>query len=741
MLTAFVAVLYGLYLAVVVTREFDERGWDIPARVYAAPLELYPGKRMSRDALATELERLAYLRTDSATVPGSYARSDDRIALVTRASTSPLGPQPAQALTIDFSQDSIARIANAAGSAVAFAELDPLLIGSIFPAHGEDRIILRPDEIPSLLIEGLKAVEDRRFESHIGVDLRGIVRATWVNLRSGELQQGASTLTQQLVRSYFLTTERTWWRKIREAFMAVALELRKTKDEIAAAYVNEVYLGQDGARAIHGFGLGSRFYFGKPLDELALPETALLIAQVRGPSYYDPRANPDRARARRDLVLAEMSAAGLISNVELAAATAAPLAVVGTSDSGGYYPAFLDLVRRQLRDDYAQADLEAAGLEIFSTLDPYAQALAEQSVEAEITHMQTGRPPLEAALIVTTAHNAEVKALVGGRRSRFAGFNRALDAKRQIGSLIKPAVYLAAVESGTMTFADLVDDSPIDIELEDGSVWSPRNFDDEMLGSVTLVRALAESLNMATVRVGMEAGVAAVADVLSRLGLDVPPPAYPSLLLGALDLTPFEVATLYGTLANSGFRESPRAVRAVIDAQGNALRHYRIEIRQAIDPASVYALNLALVQVMERGTGKSAHQKLPQTLTTAGKTGTSDAFRDSWFAGFSSDHLVVAWIGNDANEPVGLTGAAGAARLWSRIMGALDTRAFAPPLPSGAELAWIDYHTGLVTDERCTEAIALSIPKRARPPTAQRCGSTRTRLTSRLRRWLNGTGK
>jgi penicillin-binding protein 1B len=732
---------YGLYLAFVVTHEFDVRGWDIPARVYAEPLELYPGKRVSRERLIAELERLAYTRTVTPRNPGTYTSSADRVELVTRPVSSPLGPQPARALTIEFAKSSMTQITESGGSPVAFAELDPLLIGSIFPAHGEDRIVLRPDEVPPLLIEGLKAVEDRRFESHFGLDLRGIARAALANLRSGELEQGASTLTQQLVRSYFLTTERTWSRKVREAFMAVALELRKTKDEIAQAYINEIYLGQDGSRAIHGFGLASRFYFGKPLSELSLSEIALLIAEVRGPSYYDPRRNPERALARRDLVLREMAAADLISATELAAASSAPLSVVDAAQRSGYYPAFLDLVRRQLRDDYAQADLEAAGLQIFATLDPHAQALAEQTVAAELDALQPGRPPLEAAVIVTTAHNAEVKALVGGRDSRFAGFNRALDARRQVGSLIKPAVYLAAIESGSMTFADIVDDSPIDVELDDGRVWSPHNFEDETHGSVTLVHALAESMNLATVRVGMETGVAAVADTLQRLGLDAPPPAYPSLLLGALELTPLDVTTLYGTLANGGFRESPRAVRAVIDADGKPLSHYRIEMRQAVDSANVHALDLALVQVMQRGTGKTAQQRLPSELTTAGKTGTSDEFRDSWFAGFSSDHLVVAWVGNDANAPIGLTGATGAARLWSRIMIGLDTQPFAPPAPSGADPVWIDYETGLVTDARCANAVALAIPRQLQPPTATRCGSTRTRLGSKLRRWLNGIGK
>lgn len=733
-------VTYGGYLAWIVTSEFDERGWDIPAQVYAAPLELYAGKRLSRDDFIVELVRLGYREVDGALDIGTFRRERERVELRIRPYEFEGVMVPDHVFTVAFEKDRIGSVEDAAGTALAIAQLDPLLIGSIFPSHGEDRIIVAPSDVPPLLSAALIAVEDRRFQRHLGIDLRAIARAALVNLTHGEIQQGGSTLTQQLVRSYFLTNDRTWRRKLREAFMAVALELRHDKSELLQAYINEVYLGQDGSRAIHGFGLASRFYFGKPLAELELNEIALLIAQVRGPSYYDPRRHPQRALDRRNLVLDQMLAFGIISESSHAAYRARDLGVVtAASRQSAYYASFLDLVRRQLRRDYQSADLQAKGLKVYTTLDPATQAVAGSALVAELERLQPGRPELEGALIVTNPHSAEVRALIGGRQIDYDGFNRALDAHRQVGSLIKPVVYLAALESGAHTLATIIDDEPIEIPLDNFKVWSPRNFNDEAHGPVTALRALAESFNLATVRLGMDVGLAPVAELLVRLGLDQQPAVYPSLLLGAIELTPLEVTQIYNTLANGGFRVPLRAVRSVVGARGETVQRYGLQIVQASDPAAVYELNQALVQVMERGTGKTARAELPATLVTGGKTGTSDGLRDSWFAGFSNDHLVVAWLGNDDNESVGLTGGTGASRIWARVFAGLDASSYGPPPPSALELEWVDYNTGLATEARCPDAVLLAMTSSGLPPKAVACGSDRIRAGSRIRRWLKNT--
>jgi penicillin-binding protein 1B len=731
---------YGLWVWGRIATEFDHRDWKLPAEVFAAPLELYPGRILSADDLTLELRRLGYGPVSGRTGPGLFRRDGSSIEVTRRAFVYEGRSLPEQALRVRFSDGRISALTDAEGEPVSIVELEPMLIGHVFPYHGEDRIILTPEEVPTLLAGALKTVEDRRFDEHRGIDARAMVRAALANVRAGGISQGGSTLTMQLVRSYFLSNRQTYTRKIREALMALVLELRHSKDEILLAYVNEIYLGQNGGRAVHGFGLASRFYFGRPLTELEVHEIALLVAIVRGPSFYDPRRNPERALARRTLVLNQMRDAGLIDQQAFSRSNERELGVVPVaSRRGAYYPAFMDLVRRELRRDYADADLQARGLEIYTTLEPLSQAAAERALVEELERLQRGapnRPELEGAVVITNPHTAEVRALVGSKQTGFDGFNRALDARRQIGSLVKPAVYLSALESGRYSLATQLADEPITVELGNGRTWSPRNFRDDGNGQVTVVRALAESLNLATVHLGLDIGLERVARTLERLGWQRTRTLYPSMLLGAVELTPYEVAQLYNTLANGGFRVPLKAVRAVVDGRGDTVKRYALEIEQVADAASIYALNQGLIQVMQRGTGAPAQRLLPRGLVAAGKTGTSDDLRDSWFAGFTGDHLAVAWIGNDANASIGLTGGSGALQIWARALSGVETRSYAPPAPSGAVLAWIDYQTGLSTDSDCPQAVRLAVPASSIPPIAVSCGSTSVRVGSRVRQWI-----
>jgi penicillin-binding protein 1B len=730
-------VAYGGYLAWTATSEFEGRRWDIPAQVYAAPLELYVGRALSPELLVAELRRLGYREDPRLARPGSYRLGLGRIELATRGFSFAGDTEPEQLVSIAFVGGRIAALRDASGRPAPIVRLNPLLIGSLFPSHGEDRIIVGPNEIPPLLVETLKAVEDRRFDRHFGVDPIAIARAIFVNVSAGEIREGASTLTQQLVRSYFLTNEVAWTRKVREAFMAIALELRYSKSELMHAYVNEIYLGQDGARAIHGFGLASQFYFGKPLAELELHELALLVAIVRGPAYYEPRRHADRALARRNFVLQRMADEGLASNDEVQRAAEQDLGLVDDTRRSTTHAAFLSLVRRQLSSDYARDDLERKGLIVLTTLDPAVQAAAEQALSAGIEALGKNAADLEGAIVVTSPHTGEVKALVGGRNARYEGFNRALDARRQIGSLIKPAVYLAALESGRYSLASVIDDAPIVVELDRRNTWTPSNFDGQAHGLVPLVRALAESFNLATVRLGLDVGLESIASTLQRLGLEQRPTLYPSMLLGALALTPIEVAQIYNTLANGGFRVPLRAVRSVIGEDGELLQRYAIEIEQAADPAAVYALNQALVQVMERGTGRTVRRLLPDDIVVAGKTGTSDDLRDSWFAGFTNDHLIVTWLGADDNRPIGLTGSTGAARIWAGVLTALEANSYTAPPPEGVDETWIDYMTGAPMAARCPGAIAVPVPETDYYPRVFGCNGE-TGVGARIRSWFRG---
>jgi penicillin-binding protein 1B len=735
------AIAYGGYLAWTATSEFEGRRWDIPAQVYAAPLELYAGRALSAEDLVAELKRLGYREDPRLQGPGTYRLGLGRLELATRGFSFAGDTEPEQLVSIGFVGGRIAALRDSRGGSSAIVRLNPLLIGSLFPSHGEDRLIVAPGDIPPLLTDTLKAVEDRRFDSHFGVDPIAVARALFVNVSAGEIREGASTLTQQLVRSYFLTNARSgfaaYWRKIREAFMAVALELRYDKSELLHAYVNEIYLGQDGARAIHGFGLASQFYFGKPLAELELHELALLVAEVRGPAYYDPRRHAERARERRNFVLQRMVDEGLAANDAVQMAAERDLGLVGNNRRGATHSAFLGLVRRQLSADYARDDLERTGLVVLSTLDPAVQAASERALTNGLDGLGKGAEGFEGAVVVTSPHTGEVKALVGGRNANFEGFNRALDARRPIGSLIKPVVYLTALESGRYSLASVIDDAPIVVPLDRRNTWTPRNFDDQAHGLVPLVRALAESYNMATVRLGLDVGLDPIAATLQRLGLEQKPTLYPSMLLGALALTPIEIAQIYNTLANGGFRVPLRAVRSVVAEDGELLQRYEIEITQAADPGAVYALNQALVQVMERGTGRTVRGQLPEDLVVAGKTGTSDDLRDSWFAGFTNDHLIVTWLGADDNRPIGLTGSTGAAKIWAGALSSLEANSYSAPPPEGIDEQWIDYLTGDPTAERCPDAIPVPVPSTDYYPRVFGC-SGETGFGSRVRSWFGG---
>jgi penicillin-binding protein 1B len=731
------AVAYGGYLAWTATSEFEGRRWDIPAQVYAAPLELYTGRALSVEDLVAEVKRLGYREDPRLAGPGTYRVGVGRVEIATRGFSFAGDTEPEQLVAITFIGGRIAGLRDSQGSRAAIVRLNPLLIGSLFPSHGEDRIIVAPGDIPQLLTGTLKAVEDRRYDSHFGIDPIGVARALFVNVSAGEIREGASTLTQQLVRSYFLSNERTWSRKLREAFMAIALEIRYGKAELLHSYVNDISRGQDGARAIHGFGLASQFYFGKPLGELELHELALLVAEVRGPTYYDPRRHPQRALERRNFVLQRMADEGLASNDDVQTAAEQQLGLVGDDRRGATHSAFLSLVRRQLSADYARDDLERTGLTVLSTLDPAVQAAAERALDSGIEALGKNAAEFEGAVVVTSPHTGEVKALVGGRDARYEGFNRALDARRPIGSLIKPAVFLTALESGRYSLASVIDDAPIVVELDRRNTWTPTNFDNQAHGLVPLVRALAESYNMATVRLGLDVGLEPIAATLQRLGLTQKPTLYPSMLLGALALTPIEVAHIYNTLANGGFRVPLRAVRSVVAEDGELTKRYELTIEQAADAGAVYALNQALVQVMERGTGRTVRRTLPDDIVVAGKTGTSDDLRDSWFAGFTNSHLIVTWLGADDNRPIGLTGSTGAARIWAGVLSALEANSYSAPAPDGVDETWIDYLTGEPAAARCPDAIAVPVPETDYYPRAFGCNGE-TGIGSRIRSWFDG---
>jgi penicillin-binding protein 1B len=443
-------------------------------------------------------------------------------------------------------------------------------------------------------------------------------------------------------------------------------------------------------------------------------------------------------------VLATLADNGVIDEQAAITASEKDLGIGNHGKLSRYQPAYMDLVRRQLAADFPLDDLATEGLRIFTNLDPRIQLRVELELAAGLERLQptasSDGVPLEGAAIVTRPQSGEVLAMVGGRDVEFDGFNRVTDARRPIGSLVKPVVYLAALQAGGYTLASQVSDEPVEVELDNGDTWAPQNFDETSHGEVPLLRALGDSYNQATVRLGMEIGVDAVSELLHNLGLDRRPDPNPSLLLGAIEMSPFEVAQVYNSLANGGFRMPLRAVRSVVDAKGEPLMRYPLELLPAADTDAVQQVNYAMVQVLERGTGRSAKAVLPADLLAAGKTGTSDDFRDSWFAGFTNDHLAVMWVGNDDNEPVGLTGSAGALNIWAPVIAGIDdTRSF-DPVPSPAlEIVWLDYETGLGTYDGCGQSARVALPSGSQPPRLAGCGPGLRELGIRARRWLDGS--
>jgi len=710
-----------------VVRQFEGRRWDAPAQVYARPMELYPGRRLGSEALLAELGALGYTGGEQLRGPGSYVRAGNRITLTTRGFRFEDGDEPARTLALEFTGRELVSVRDGSGTAVGLVRLDPPFMGNIFTVHGQDRVIVEPHQVPPLLLDGLKVVEDRSFDRHLGVDPLAILRALLANIRAGGIRQGGSTLTQQLVRSYFLDNRQTLWRKVREAIMAILLEIHFEKDDLLNAYVNEIYLGQDGERAVHGFGLASQFYFGRPLAELDVHEIALLIAVVRGPSWYDPRRNPERARQRRDMIIGLMEQFGLVLPGQAAAAVARELGIRADGNSSvGYHPAFMDLVRRQLRVEYREEDLLNTGLSILTTLDPGAQRAAEQQLAQSLAALeqdrQLDRGTLQGSVVITGTQTPDILAIVGSRSARMRGFNRALDARRPIGSLVKPVVFLAALQAGQVHLASPVDDLPLEVQLDRRRSWQPKNYDGQFRGSVSVVRALAESLNLPTVRLGMAVGPERVAGLLADLGGIATPPPNPSLLLGAVELSPLEVAQVYSALANGGFRAPLRAVRAVLDEDGQPLQRYGLRMHPAADPDGVRQVNEAMVQVIERGTGRYARTRLGPGLVVAGKTGTSDDLRDSWFAGFSNDHVVVVWVGADDNRPTGLTGASGALRIWTELLAGFDDGSLELGGNGALDLVWVDYATGMAANPQCAPgAVLLPLPRGTRLPPLPGC--------------------
>jgi penicillin-binding protein 1B len=697
---------YTLVLNKRVQDRFNDLVFAVPTRVYARPLPLAAGTPMTSAALELELTFAGYSHDGHGEVAGSWMKEGTRYSISSRGYAGPDGGELPKHIRVTLGNGIVQRVQDlASDKSIPLTHLDPARIATLYGASQEERRFVHLADVPPLLLSGLQAVEDRDFKHHIGVDFSAIARAAFANLRAGHTVQGGSTLTQQLVRNLFLSRDQNFARKINEALMSMLLEAHYDKGRILEAYVNDVFLGQQGDQAVHGFAAASEFYFGRRLQDLRPQEIALLVGMVKGPSYYDPRRAPARALTRRNLVLQEFSTTGLLSAAQTNAAQAAPLDVISDGQlPHNRFPAFMELVRNQIIADFDEQALRDGNLSIFTTLDPAAQLYTEQAITNSLKGLGKRGNAVQAAAVVTQAQTGSVLAVVGSSTPGDQGFNRALDARRPIGSTIKPFVYLVALtQPERWNLASLLDDTAVSMRQPDGSMWTPHNDDNQVHGQLPMVDALAHSWNLAAIHLGLQVGLPRIQSFLKSFGLDNVS-ASPSLLIGALDLAPFQLAQMYQYLAADGHALPLVAVRGVVDGNGRTIKRYQVQGGNGEYQDAVRLTTWAMQQVALYGTASSIGNSGLAWLHAAGKTGTSNDMRDSWFAGFTGEHLAVFWMGRDDNKPTTLFGATGALRAWRELFAKLPTKPLSAAPGDGLEMAWINPADGKRTEPQCQGA-------------------------------------
>ncbi|WP_199482954.1 penicillin-binding protein 1B [Vibrio owensii] len=728
---AAVLLFVGIYLDSVVKDRFDGQLFDLPTVVYARILNLSPGENITIQEMRNELDVLNYRKVSQPRYPGEYSSSSTRIELIRRPFEFADGPEPDRHVMLHFSNSGLQRIQSLESKGdLGYLRIEPKMLGMLEKDQNEQRLFLRRDQFPEVLVDALLATEDRDFYQHDGVSPLAIGRALVANIKAGRTVQGGSTLTQQLAKNLFLTRDKTLWRKVREAYIALILDYRYSKDRILEAYLNEVYLGQSGGDAIHGFALASRYYFGQPIQELRIDQLAMLVGMVKGPSYYNPIRYPERTKTRRDLVLRLLMQQDMLTAQQYEQAVNRPLDTQSKPRIASRQPAYFQQLNIELKEKVGDNFKAETGLRLFTSLDPVSQSKLEQAIAKKVPELaKRAGKELEAAAVAVDRHSGEIRAMVGGKRVGYEGFNRALNASRPIGSLVKPAIYLTALEQPEKyNLATTLHDTPLSLKGSKGSVWSPRNFDRKFRGDVPLYLALAKSLNVPTVRLGMELGIPEVSATLERLGVDkneIRP--VPSMFLGSFSLTPFEVAQMYQTVTNSGKRAKLSALRSVIDMDGNVLYQSLPRSSQAVDQQAAWLTTYAMKQGVAQGTGRFLQSQFAWAAL-AGKTGTSNDSRDSWFVGVDGREVTTVWLGRDDNKSTKLTGSSGALRVYAEY---LKQR-----IPERLELPWPKEVTTLGFQKAANGALEMNCRSEYKLPVWDKSGQIKQQCEKKSN-WLN----
>jgi penicillin-binding protein 1B len=706
-----------------VTDKFEGPKWRFASKIYSDSYLLYIGINLRLEEVWDKLRRLGYRETQaSPKLQGEYRfqKGQGVLQIYLRDFAYPTENLKGFPVRLSLQGTALSKIENeTTGEDMYSLELEPELITGLYDRTWQERRVVKLSEVPPLVVKAILAIEDERFYKHRGIDPVSVLRAFWVNMRSGGIVQGGSTLTQQLMKNFFLGDERTLKRKVKEAVMALIAERKYSKTEILENYLNEIYLGQRGSQGIYGVWQAAQFYFSKPLSDLSVGEVALLAGLIRAPNRLSPYRSLEAATARRNVVLAKLIDDGIITKRQYEAALREKLPqrelIKVTNDA----PFYVDFLRRDLAENYSNDVLTAEGLRIFTSLDLQLQRIAEKSLseglkklEQSYAHLRRkgDADSLEGAVIVLRPQTGEIKAMVGGRSYSMSQFNRVFQAKRQPGSIFKPFVYLAALMAGSdgtrkYTAATLVEDSPFTWNY-DGKEWQPGNYNDAYFGTVTFRRALEKSLNSATARIARDVGITRVRDLAYRLGIQSPLPALPSLALGAVEVTPLEVAVAFSTLANNGVRTRPLAVKQVVDANDHVLEKRDVRVEKVITPQLAFVINHLLKGVLDRGTGEYA-RRWGFNRPAAGKTGTTNDYKDAWFVGYTPDLLAVVWVGFDNQTKLGLSGAQAALPIWTEFMKRATAGTpvvdFVPP--AGVKIIDVDPLSGLPATSSCPSVI------------------------------------
>jgi penicillin-binding protein 1B len=719
-----VLVAYMVYLDAQIKQRFNGSIWQVPAQVYARPLNLVVNAETTKKEVQDELSLLGYRKSSGAAKSGTYFFTKNTLVVFRRGFHFPDGYESERRIKVSWNGNRIVSIVDLTTQEnIQRSRLEPWLVSRLVSSNREDRMLLDRESIPDTLVDALTLTEDRDYYSHHGVAPLSIVRALIANISAGRTVQGGSTLTQQLVKNVFLTRERSIIRKAKEALMAIIIDARYSKTRILNAYLNEVYLGQSGNMAIHGFGLAAHYYFDRPLNELRTQDLALLVGMVKGPSYYNPLRFPIRAKERRDLVLRILLENNAISREDYQQMVASPLRLETDGKlASGRFPAYMDKVRRELADILAEPELRESGVKVFTTIDINAQRRAERALVRTLDNKQQAvKVPLNGAMMVSDIATGEIRAIIGGRRTNFRGFNRALDAYRPIGSLAKPVVYLTALEDPTQyNLATPLVDLPLSLPDKDGMQWQPMNADKTFRDQVPLITALAKSLNVPTVRLGLEIGLPAIIDNFELMGVTSSIPNVPSITLGTMALNMLQVNQVYQSLANGGTYIPLHTVTAIVSPQNRLLWQHAKYSEQVVGEDATYLVNYALHQVTQTGTA-SAIGKQFGTAFMAGKTGTTDDYRDSWFAGFDRQNLATVWVGNDDNKPIQLSGASGAMPVFIAYQKLQEPKSLSQRFPERLGIAHFDKQSGMPIVPGCPDSLTVPAVLDALPSNIKDC--------------------